>query len=176
MSPKQIVNETLVSDIPLRLLDLKHFPEPEKQTNVFELFKFCQGRIMMAFNDGKKDFEASAWMEGIKKTFPEYRDHFNPPHESSLQNNDHPQDTQKKLIKEIDPKIKFRERETLLKLIAILLKISSEKHDPFKKNDGKLNISRFSEWLAERGKDFLTTPISDESIRKKISESMTMLK
>ena len=59
MSPKQIVNETLVSDIPLRLLDLKHFPEPEKQTNVFELFKFCQGRIMRAFNDGKKDFEAS---------------------------------------------------------------------------------------------------------------------
>ena len=56
---------------------------------------------MMAFNDGKKDFEASAWMEGIKKTFPENRDHFNPPHESSLQNNEHLLYTQKKQIKEI---------------------------------------------------------------------------
>ena len=130
----------------------------------------------MAFNDGKNDFEASAWMVGIKKSFPEYRDHFNPTHESSLQNNDHSQDIQDNQSKVIDPTINLRERETLLKLIAILLKISSEKHAPFKKNDGKLNISRFSEWLAERGKDFLTTPISDESIRKKISESMTMLK
>ena len=70
--------------------------------------------------------------------------------------------------------INTRERDSYLKLIAILSRRLAIKEDSgrFVKNDGSLNIDQFAEWLSNRWKEF--TPydsdnMSHSNIRKKLS-------
>ena len=77
--------------------------------------------------------------------------------------------------------INTRERDSYLKLIAILSRRLAIKEDSgrFVKNDGSLNIDQFADWLSNRWKEILpldSENMSHSNIRKKLSSASKFFK
>ena len=175
---EKTIIEMVGKELPSQWLpELRHLIEQDRKNTILAVARFCQERIVKALKNGQQDHAANVWLAQIKEYFPQYQSLIDNPvstktfkSENFTQN--HPS---KNNARPLNP----REKDSLLKIIALMAPILAEKISKhhYIKTDGRLNISEFALWIAKNWiKKHPRTPenMSSSNIEKKLKEALKL--
>ena len=176
---KEMVDNKFASEW---LPNLRNFPESKRKKVLLEISKYFQNRIMLAIKKGQRDFHADVGLSQIKRYFPQYQKLIDNPVSMIAQElgNITPS-TQKQYNYSHEKKFNPREKNSLLKLIALIVPmLAAQAQDRFLyiRPDGKVNITQLADWLAEKWEKNNPQDLenmSSSNIQKKIREALKLL-
>jgi hypothetical protein len=174
---KEMVDNKLASEW---LPNLRNFPESKRKKVLLEISKYFQNRIMLAIKKGQRDFHADVGLSQIKRYFPQYQKLIdNPVSVIAQELGNITPSTQKQYNYSHEKKFNPREKNSLLKLIALIVPmLASQNRFQYIRPDGKVNITQLADWLAEKWEKNNPQDLenmSSSNIEKKIREALKLL-